>query len=69
MEGRRTLDERPSCFALPDMLGSGFKIDCAYVDSWHTFEAVLLDFFYLDKLMTVRGVMGFDNCTFNQSTR
>jgi predicted O-methyltransferase YrrM len=64
MEGRHELVELPSHLALPRMLEQGLRIDLAYVDGWHTFDAVLLDFFYLDKLLKVEGVIGFDNCNF-----
>jgi hypothetical protein len=37
------------------------KIDLAYIDGWHTFDYVLLDFFYVDKMLRRGGVVGFND--------
>lgn len=47
---------------LPRLLASGFKLDFAYIDGWHTFDYVLLDWWYLDKMLPVGGVVGFNDC-------
>ncbi len=56
------LREKPSCVALPELLASGLKIDFAFIDGWHTFDYVLLDFFYIDKMLRVGGVVVLDDC-------
>jgi predicted O-methyltransferase YrrM len=48
--------------ALPELLRRGERIDFAYVDGWHTFDYTLLDFFYIDKMLSVGGVVGFNDC-------
>ena len=48
--------------ALPQLLSSGFKPNLAYIDGWHTFDYVLLDWWYLDKMLPVGGVVGFNDC-------
>jgi predicted O-methyltransferase YrrM len=48
--------------ALPHLLTSGFQLDFAYIDGWHTFDYVLLDWWYLDKMLPVGGVIGFNDC-------
>lgn len=48
--------------ALPRLLASDFQPDLAYVDGWHTFDYVLLDWWYLDKMLPVGGVVGFNDC-------
>ena len=61
---RHELREQPDYLALPEMVSQGIVIDVAYVDGWHTFDYVLLDFFYIDKLLPVGGVIGFNDCGF-----
>jgi hypothetical protein len=56
------LIDLPDYLALPQLLASGTQIDFAYVDGWHTFDYVLLDFFYLDRMLRVGGVVGFNDC-------
>ena len=47
--------------ALPQIEASGWKIDFAFVDGWHTFDHVFVDFFYIDKILGVGGVVVFDD--------
>jgi hypothetical protein len=58
------LIEEFSHLALPRMLGSGLRVDFAYIDGWHTFDAALIDSWYLDKMLEVGGVLGFNDCDF-----
>jgi predicted O-methyltransferase YrrM len=58
---RHTLIEKPDYLALPELLSAGTHVDAAYIDGRHTFEYVLLDFFYIDKMLAVRGVVGFND--------
>jgi len=55
------LIEAPDYLALPDLLRQKLALDAAYVDGWHTFDYVLLDFFYIDKLLPVGGIVGFND--------
>ncbi|HYG25955.1 MAG TPA: class I SAM-dependent methyltransferase [Caulobacteraceae bacterium] len=55
------LVEELSHFALPRLLAEGLEVDFAYIDGNHTFEAVLLDFFYIDKMLKVGGVVAFND--------
>jgi predicted O-methyltransferase YrrM len=59
---RHRLVEEPSYLALPGMVQDGLRVDVAYVDGWHTFDYTLVDFFYLDKLLPVGGVIAFNDC-------
>ena len=54
--------------ALPQLEAEGVKIDFAFVDGWHTFDYVLMEFFYIDRLLRVGGVVAFDD-TFYRSIR
>jgi predicted O-methyltransferase YrrM len=62
MASSHQLIELPDYLALPQLLASSTRIDFAYVDGWHTFDYVLVDFFYLDKMLRVGGVVGFNDC-------
>jgi predicted O-methyltransferase YrrM len=48
--------------ALPRLLASGVRCDFAYIDGWHTFDYALLDWWYLDKMLSVDGIVGFNDC-------
>ncbi|NJL87062.1 MAG: class I SAM-dependent methyltransferase [Leptolyngbyaceae cyanobacterium SM1_1_3] len=56
------LIEEPDYTALPQLLRTGCQVDFAYIDGWHTFDYTLLDFWYLDKMMQVGGIVGFNDC-------
>lgn len=55
------LIEQPSEIALPRLLEKGETFDFAFIDGWHTFDHVLLDFFYIDRLLKVQGIVVFDD--------
>jgi len=59
-----TLVEDYDYLALPRLLEAGTVVDLAYVDGWHTFDHVLLDIFYIDRMLRVGGVIGFNDCGF-----
>ncbi|CAN5584298.1 hypothetical protein BH23BAC1_BH23BAC1_38580 [soil metagenome] len=50
-----------SYMVLPELLKESEKFDFAYIDSTKQFDFILNDFFYLDKLMEVNGVIVFDD--------
>jgi hypothetical protein len=50
-------------FALPELLRRKLPVDFAYIDGWHTFDYTLLDFFYLDKMLKVGGIVAFNDCS------
>ncbi len=53
--------ETTSFEGLPTLLAKGEKIDFAFLDGQHTFDYVLVDFFYVDKLLSVGGIIVFDD--------
>src|SRR5262249_40611568 len=55
------LHNKASYECLPVLLKNGVKIDFAFVDGQHTFDYVMVDFFFIDKLLNVRGVVAFDD--------
>ncbi|MEX0774305.1 MAG: class I SAM-dependent methyltransferase [Phycisphaeraceae bacterium] len=52
---------QPDDLALPRMVAEGRKIDFALIDGDHRFEAALLDFYYIDKLLPVGGICTIDD--------
>ena len=51
----------PSHLALPQLVAQELEIDFAFIDGWHTFDHALIDFFYIDKLLRVGGVVALDD--------
>ncbi len=59
---RHRLIEEPDYLALPSLVREGVRFQFAYIDGWHTFDHVLLDLFFADKMLDVGGVMAFNDC-------
>jgi predicted O-methyltransferase YrrM len=55
------LIEEYSEFALPRLVANERRFDFAFIDGLHRFENVLLDFFYIDRLLEVNGIIVFDD--------
>ena len=55
------LIEEPSYRALAELESSGQRIDFAFIDGWHTFDFTLVDFFFIDRMLKVGGVVAFDD--------
>src|SRR5262249_34872215 len=53
--------EQESQMALPQLINEGTRIDFAFIDGWHTFDHALIDFFYIDRLLPVGGIVAFDD--------
>jgi predicted O-methyltransferase YrrM len=49
---------------LPRLLDSSLQLDFAYIDGWHTFDYAFLDWWYIDKMLKVGGIVGFNDCGF-----
>jgi predicted O-methyltransferase YrrM len=52
---------QPPYRQLPKLEEAGQKIDFAIIDGLHTFDGVFVDFFYVDKMLNVGGVVVFDD--------
>jgi len=53
--------EAPSYAALPAMLADGRRFDFAFIDGMHLFDFTLVDFFYIDLMLDVGGIVVFDD--------
>jgi predicted O-methyltransferase YrrM len=51
----------PSHLALPQLEMEGVRLDFALIDGWHTFDYALVDFFHIDQMLRVGGVVVFDD--------
>lgn len=52
----------PSHAVLPRLLAAGERIDFAYVDTSKVFDVLLVDAYYLTRLLRVGGIVAFDDC-------
>ena len=55
--------EKFSYEVLPALLAKGEQFDFAYIDSTKQFDWLLVDFFYLDRLLKTGGMIVFDDVT------
>jgi predicted O-methyltransferase YrrM len=51
----------PSFRGLPALEQKGQRVDFAFVDGWHTFDYAMIDFFYIDRLLNVGGLLVLDD--------
>jgi predicted O-methyltransferase YrrM len=59
--GSYEFHEESSQVVLPKLAAAGTRIQFAFIDGWHTFDHTLVDFFYLDMMMDVGGIMVLDD--------
>jgi predicted O-methyltransferase YrrM len=58
------LREALSFECLPRLKSEGLRIDFVFIDGQHTFDYVLVDFFLVDKLLNVGGIVVLDDYTY-----
>jgi predicted O-methyltransferase YrrM len=46
---------------LPRLLADNTTLDFALIDGWHTFDQVMVEFYYLNRMLRVGGVLVFDD--------
>jgi predicted O-methyltransferase YrrM len=61
LSDKYSFHEAKSQFVLPRLAEVGTRIQFAFVDGWHTFDHTLVDFFYLDLMMDVGGIVILDD--------
>lgn len=64
-----TLIEERSQFTLPELVRQRLSYDFALIDGYHTFDATLNDFFYLNCLCPVNSIILFDDVGFEPVNR
>lgn len=53
--------EQPSWRALTALAHDGRRVQFAFIDGFHTFDYTLVDFFLIDQLLDVGGLVAFDD--------
>jgi predicted O-methyltransferase YrrM len=46
---------------LPQLVAQGRRVDFAFIDGWHTFDQIIVDFYYINRMLNVGGVVIFDD--------
>jgi predicted O-methyltransferase YrrM len=46
---------------LPKLERQGTRVQFAFIDGWHTFDYTFVEFFYIDRILDVGGVVVFDD--------
>jgi predicted O-methyltransferase YrrM len=64
-----SLLEELSELALPKLLAQKETYDFAFIDGWHTFDHTLVDFFYLNRMVRVGGMIAFDDANWPAVTK
>jgi predicted O-methyltransferase YrrM len=58
---RYSFHEEPSQIVLPRLTAAGTRIQFAFIDGWHTFDHALVDFFFIDRMLDVGGIIVMDD--------
>jgi hypothetical protein len=53
--------EDRSEFVLPRLASQGTAIDFAFIDGLHRFDQVMIDFYFINRMLTVGGIVAFDD--------
>lgn len=53
--------ESYSHLALAEIEAMGTRVEFGFIDGWHTFDHALTDFFHVDRVLSVGGVVVFDD--------
>ena len=53
--------ERGSEVALPELYDKGLRVDVAIIDGVHTLDHTMIDFFYINRMLKVGGVVIIDD--------
>jgi hypothetical protein len=54
----------PSHRALPALAARGERIGFGFVDGFHTFDYVMVDFFYIDLMLEMNGIVMLDDTSY-----
>ena len=63
LAGSHEFTSEPDYFALPRMFGEDMHFEMAYIDGWHIFDYVMMNFFYVDKMLSVGGIAAFNDAS------
>lgn len=60
-----TLIEQPSEIALPKLLEQKEQFDFGFIDGWHSFDHTIVDFFYINRMLKIGGMVVIDDANWN----
>ena len=55
--------------ALPELMQKGTRVQAGFIDGWHTFDHALIDFFYINRMLDVGGIVIFDDANWPAVTK
>ena len=58
---RYSFHAEPSQVVLPRLAAAGSRFQFAFIDGWHTFDHTLVDFFFIDKMLDIDGIIVVDD--------
>ena len=58
---RYLFHEESSQIVLPRLTAAGTRVQFALIDGWHTFDHTLVDFFFIDRMLDVGGIIVMDD--------
>lgn len=58
---RYLFHEEQSQIVLPRLDAAGTRVQFALIDGWHTFDHTLVDFFFIDRMLDVGGIIILDD--------
>jgi predicted O-methyltransferase YrrM len=61
---RYSFRDEPSQVVLPKLAAAGSRIQFAFIDGWHTFDHTLVDFFFIDRMLDVGGIIVVDDVAY-----
>lgn len=53
--------EEKSELILPALVKDGVSVDFGFIDGWHTFDHTLVDFFYINRMLSIGGIVVIDD--------
>jgi predicted O-methyltransferase YrrM len=55
------MHQEASEFVLPRLVGAGVQVQLALIDGWHSFDQALMEFYFINRMLPVGGVVVFDD--------
>jgi cephalosporin hydroxylase len=63
LEGYLEFRSQYSCMALPQLVENEAQFELVYIDGSHLFEDVFVDFYYVARVLSMEGIVVFDDST------
>jgi predicted O-methyltransferase YrrM len=60
-DGLYRLHEEPSEICLPRFAAEGHSLDFVFIDGWHAFDQVMVEFYYVNRMLDTGGLVVLDD--------